>query len=371
MNDFIAIDFETGNPKRVSACALGYAKVSNGEIVEAKGYLIRPVGGHASFQSKIHGIKEEHTFDKPDFGEIFPEISDIFSYPLVGHSLFDQQVLKALFDHFNLQVDFNYRDSSALAKERLPHLKNHKLKTLSKHFNLPCFKHHDATDDALTCARIFLKLHSETVEENITLPQNELDEFRGFAKGILADEEVNYKEAYELLYWLEDHISFSQKFQDLYSKTKDILEDDVLDSIEAIEIKNILQETMNNLFMKKLICRSINEPIRDISDFDERWRGPDNGLITCWEVGRRKSLESPELADRAKNGELPVLGWKGGVEKEIQKKEKYGSLNYLAQWQGLRGEDLNIDPAVEVEIVCSKTGMKVIYTADTTKFAEP
>ena len=27
MKDFIAIDFETGNPKRVSACSLGYAKV--------------------------------------------------------------------------------------------------------------------------------------------------------------------------------------------------------------------------------------------------------------------------------------------------------------------------------------------------------
>ena len=29
MQEFIAIDFETANPKRVSACALGYAKVCN------------------------------------------------------------------------------------------------------------------------------------------------------------------------------------------------------------------------------------------------------------------------------------------------------------------------------------------------------
>ena len=84
MKDFIAIDFETGNPKRVSACALGYAKVSGGEIVETNGYLMKPVGGHASFQSKIHGIKDEHTCDKPEFGELFPEIKEIFSYPLEG-----------------------------------------------------------------------------------------------------------------------------------------------------------------------------------------------------------------------------------------------------------------------------------------------
>ena len=123
--------------------------------------------------------------------------------------------------------------------------------------------------------------------------------------------------------------------------------------------------------MSNRIYRSLQEPIREDPSFDERWRGPDNGLITCWEVGRTKSIDDPELVERAKNGELPVIGWKGGVEKKIKKKEKYGSLNYLAQWQGLRGEDLDIDPSEKIEMVCSKTGMKVIYTGDATKYAEP
>ena len=79
MKDFIAIDFETGNPQRVSACAIGYAKVFDCKFIEAKGYLIKPIGGHAPFQSKIHGITDEHTFDKPVFGELFPEIKDIFN----------------------------------------------------------------------------------------------------------------------------------------------------------------------------------------------------------------------------------------------------------------------------------------------------
>ena len=112
--------------------------------------------------------------------------------------------------------------------------------------------------------------------------------------------------------------------------------------------------------MSKSIYRSCHEPIRENPSFDERWQGPDNGLITSWEVGRRRSIESPELAEQAKNGELPILGWKGGVEKKTQKKEMYGCLNYLAEWQGLRGEDLDIDLTEEREIICSKTGMKVI-----------
>jgi len=123
--------------------------------------------------------------------------------------------------------------------------------------------------------------------------------------------------------------------------------------------------------MSNRIYRSCQQPIRENPSFYERWRCPDRGLITCWEVGRAKGIDDPELAKRAKNGELPVLGWKGGVDRVLEKKEKYGSLNYLAQWQGLRGDDLDIDLSEEIEIVCSKTGMKVIFTGDTTKYAEP
>lgn len=122
--------------------------------------------------------------------------------------------------------------------------------------------------------------------------------------------------------------------------------------------------------MSEHIYRSRNEPIREKLSFAERWRGPDNGLITCWEVGRRRSVEAPELAEQAKNGELPPLGWKGGIEKKTQRAEKFGCLNYLAEWQGLRGEDLDIDLSEEREITCSKTGMKVIYTGDAMKYAK-
>jgi len=130
---------------------------------------------------------------------------------------------------------------------------------------------------------------------------------------------------------------------------------------------------MNALFDSKAepIVRSIKEPIRDGLSWEEKWKGPDDGLIACWEVGRDLAREDPELAEKAKRGELPVLAWKGGVEKMLKKKEKYGTLNYLAEWQGLRGEDLKIAPAEEVALVCSRTGMKVIYTPHVEKYAEP
>lgn len=241
MRDFIAIDFETANPGRVSACALGIAKVVGGTIVETKGHLIKPVGGHAPFQSKIHGIKEEHTCNKLCFGELLPEIGDIFKHPLVGHSLFDRQVLNALIEHFDLGLTFSYTDSCAIAKEKLPNLKDHKLKTLAQYYKIPAFKHHDAAQDAVACASIFLKLH-ESNEAGSQLSCDDDAIFKGMVKGILADEEVNYKEAFALLYWLEDHPVIAAKNKDLYLKTKKMLSDNHLDSIEASAFKNLLEK---------------------------------------------------------------------------------------------------------------------------------
>ena len=64
----------------------------------------------------------------------------------------------------------------------------------------------------------------------------------------------------------------------------------------------------------------------------ERWEGSDKGLIWCWERGRQKRSEHPELAARAHNGELVVLVWKGGVEKKLDIDKHPGSLQYLANW---------------------------------------
>ena len=112
--------------------------------------------------------------------------------------------------------------------------------------------------------------------------------------------------------------------------------------------------------MTAFLHRSISEPIRENLNWEQLWKGPDDGLICCWERGRELSEEKSWLAERAKNGELLVLAWNGGGENKIKGK-KQGTLNYLAMWQGLRGDDLRIDPdGLHVE-VCTRTGQLVTY----------
>lgn len=117
------------------------------------------------------------------------------------------------------------------------------------------------------------------------------------------------------------------------------------------------------------VKRSIETLLRENCDFAERWLGADKGLITSWEVGRKLAVSNPDLADSAKKGELPELGLKGGVSRQLKKNEKVGCLNYLAQWQGLRGEDLDVHLDREYVLVCEKTGMEVTYTGDVARYA--
>jgi len=130
----------------------------------------------------------------------------------------------------------------------------------------------------------------------------------------------------------------------------------------------ILANNYKVVLMTQRIYRAISEPLRENLSWNERWKGSDKGLIISWETGRRLRINEPELAERALKGELPVLGWKGGTKKATLQNEKYGPLLYLAQWQGLRGEDLDINISQEYELICSKTGMKVIYTNDVNKY---
>ncbi|KQW24694.1 hypothetical protein ASC83_11095 [Acidovorax sp. Root402] len=92
--------------------------------------------------------------------------------------------------------------------------------------------------------------------------------------------------------------------------------------------------------------------------------GPDKGLINAWITGLAKSVDSPELAAKATAGELPVLPFRGGVEAAIKTKTKVGHLLYVAMWQGLRGEDLQVDTDIELSMTCTRTGVPVLYTMD-------
>ena len=82
--NFLAIDFETANEKRNSACSLGFAFVKNGNIHQSLSILIRPPELYFNpFNVSLHGITEEDVCDRPTFEELWPQIKKVLDGQLV------------------------------------------------------------------------------------------------------------------------------------------------------------------------------------------------------------------------------------------------------------------------------------------------
>lgn len=104
-------------------------------------------------------------------------------------------------------------------------------------------------------------------------------------------------------------------------------------------------------------------PIRNGADYGQRWNGSDRGLIAAWERGRELATDNPDLSAKALQGELVPLPFKGGIERAM-KDRKFGSLLYFAMWQGLRGDDLDIDTTREYTSICTRFGTTVVFTTN-------
>ena len=162
IDNFIAIDFETANKYRSSACAIGLVIVNNGQIVKEWGSLIKPQPFFFSYWSTaIHGITPEMVSDAPLFEEVWSKIASWFTQcdAIVAHNApFDMSVLQACLER--AQIAGYLPDSICtyrLARKKLPFLKNHKLNTVSEYFHIP-LNHHDALSDARAAALLMLRL---------------------------------------------------------------------------------------------------------------------------------------------------------------------------------------------------------------------
>lgn len=116
-----------------------------------------------------------------------------------------------------------------------------------------------------------------------------------------------------------------------------------------------------------LVQRSEPAPGHDGLPWDERWGTLERSLLTCWEVGRALATERPADASKARLGVLVGLPWKGGDN--AKNRVRWAPLQYLAAWQGLRGESLAIDTAAVVVVRCSETSARVKFTAHAARWS--
>ena len=157
---FTAIDFETANERRASACAVGVVQVRNGRITDTFQTLLRPRELRVDWRNQqVHGISEADLHGAPSLADVWPQLLPyLYQQPIVAHnSAFDVSVLEHTLRDHGLEVPpFHCLCSVKLAKACWPHLERHRLNHLAAFFGLE-LQHHDALSDARACAEITLR----------------------------------------------------------------------------------------------------------------------------------------------------------------------------------------------------------------------
>lgn len=181
--NFTAIDFETANSSRSSACSLGLVQVRDGLITAEHVWLIDPRQRFDGMNIAIHGITPSMVQGQPTFGELWPTLEPLLQDEIiVAHNAsFDMSVLRYCLDASQISYPaFQYMCSYLLSKKMLQELPSHKLNVVSQHFGIS-LKHHDALDDARASAGILLKL----MEQEQHLDPLQLAGSQGYTAGTM------------------------------------------------------------------------------------------------------------------------------------------------------------------------------------------
>lgn len=167
--DFVAIDFETANPKRASVCQIGIAMVRSGVVTKQATSYVLPPPGHEHFADRniaIHGITRrtlnnaapDKITDWPNTLERIIKFSK--GLPLVGHNVsVERSIIVQASEACGIEYpNFEYLCSQKLAKHHLPDADSYRLNNLVEALDLATFTHHDAGEDAVACANLVIHL---------------------------------------------------------------------------------------------------------------------------------------------------------------------------------------------------------------------
>lgn len=160
-----AIDFETSCGNRASACAVGLAKIRDGEITSTYSSLIKPPKEMPilPFFENIHGVTNKMVCDKPSFYEVWPKIKDFIGNDiLIAHNAgFDRSVLQASLAYWGISSRIpRFECTLLLSRRNWPYLYNHKLSTVCDFLGIE-LSHHDALSDTVASGLIWILCRSK------------------------------------------------------------------------------------------------------------------------------------------------------------------------------------------------------------------
>lgn len=159
--DFLAIDFETANNTRGSACAVGLTQMRLGQVIGEGSTLINPETHFDPYCSAVNGITESDVQEAPTLPDLWPTLCALLDGQLViaHNASFDMAVLRNAAARHALSGGpaFAVLCSYRMARATWPRLPSYSLGYLAAALGIP-FEHHQSGDDARACALVSLAL---------------------------------------------------------------------------------------------------------------------------------------------------------------------------------------------------------------------
>ena len=162
---YVVLDVETTglNTFTDEIIEIGAVRFENGVEVDSFSELIDPCRPLPDKIVEITGITSAMLSGKRTLREAMPDFAKFCEGAvLVAHNAaFDMSFFKRAFPLIGREFDFVTLDTLALARNLYPNIKNHKLGTLAKLFNVSLTNAHRAVHDARATALVLMKMLEE------------------------------------------------------------------------------------------------------------------------------------------------------------------------------------------------------------------
>lgn len=156
--EYVAIDFQTANRLRSSACSIALVSVKDGKIVDTFYSLIRPDILHFDKENiAMHGITEDMVKGKPYFYELWPLIKEkIKGKTLVAHyAKFDMEVLADTLESNDIPFpSCQVLCTCVLSQAMFPEMPHHRLQDVTEKIGFNLEQRYNAMANARACVAI-------------------------------------------------------------------------------------------------------------------------------------------------------------------------------------------------------------------------
>ncbi len=170
-SEFVVFDVETTgfSAESDSIIEIGAVRVKDMQVTDSFSAFVNPMRPIPERITELTGIDDSMVKDAEPIDTVIKDFCEfIGDADLVAHNAkFDTSFLRNAMSRAGLSYNYTSIDTLELAKTLSIDVKNYKLNTLTKYFDINLENHHRACDDALATGEVLIRLFKLLEERNI------------------------------------------------------------------------------------------------------------------------------------------------------------------------------------------------------------